>query len=244
VVGDVDPGGHVVAEHVLDVGEHRVVHVEAAELGQAGGLADEVEAGLGAPHQRHVEAGPAEIDDGRGGADRELDVVGQLGHGGDGLGYEHDLARGDPARRLLQQLLDRGAEPERVGEHQVAGPLARGRGPRDRRADQRLGEREGIGGLAVEDDGAGLFQASGHFAGSQGGLVAAALVGGLADQHRAVRPGERDRRHRGLRLADGARLDVRPAADRHGTGSRAEVHPQAVAHLVSHHPSSRPDTGT
>jgi hypothetical protein len=232
-----------VADDPLHQRQHLGVEIDAAQIGQAGRLADQVEPRCRSGHQGHVDRRPADVDDRGGGADLELFVAGELGRRGDGLGHEARGDAGRPVDRVREQSLGRAVVAERVGDDEIVGVFAqRRRRPGDHCGEERGRERTRVAWLAVYDDGPGVVEATGQHAGDQRRLVDAATIGGLADQRGPVGTRQGDRRHRhGARdVAQRARLEARTTANRRATRSRAEVDPQAVTHRLSPTPTRHP----
>ena len=114
-IGRVEAGDGAV-EGVVDVGEHGLVEVDAAEPLDAFRAAENVEAVLGGAQNGRIEGAPAEVVDRDQRAQVEAIVAGVVRGGGLGLGEQVDLAQSGQPGDLGEELELVGSPVRRVGQ--------------------------------------------------------------------------------------------------------------------------------
>ena len=122
-IGRVEAGDCAV-EGLVDVGEHGLVEVDAAESLDAFRASEDVEAVLGGAQNGRVESAPAEVVDRDQRARVEAIVAGVVRGGGLGLGEHVDLAKSGQLGDLGEEFAFVGSPVRRVGQGDHTGPAA------------------------------------------------------------------------------------------------------------------------
>jgi hypothetical protein len=223
-----------VAHRRPDVGEDRLVEVDAAEPLDAFGRADDLEAVVvGAAHGGGVEGAAAQVVHGDDRARLQPALRGVERGRGHRLGDQQGGVQVDLADGLGEQIELVVAPVGRVGQRDgprglallLAHPVD---GPPQHAGHQHLGRVRG----AAEDDGRRIADPPLELAGHAARIGRRPAGGGLAHQDLAVVPQEDDRRHGGRPVAQGQRLhDPTAFRCRCGVG-RAEVDAEVVCHAL------------
>ena len=229
-VREVERGDRAV-EGAVDVAEHGLVEVDAAEALDALGRTEDLEAAARGAQDGGVEGAAAEVVDGDGGAVGDP-LVGRVVRGGGlRLGDHRDVVQPGHARDLLEQLPLVRAPVRRVGQpHRDRRPALPLGDLGDHLAE--LGGHEVARGVrrAAQQDGHRVAEAALDLARDAVRFRGRAAVGRVAGEHAALGAHEDDGGHRGRPVAQRGHLDMPLTDDRSRRVGRAEIDPQPVRH--------------
>jgi hypothetical protein len=220
------------AHRRLDVVEHGLVEVDAAQALDALGLAEDLPPRGVATEDGGVERAPAQVVDGDDGARLHPLLGGVVDGGRLGLGDRGGVAQVGEAEGLPQEVL---LERAPVGGVRHDDPVRRltlpfGHGVDDR-AQQPGGQRVGRVGRAADDDRRGIAHPPLELAGHPQRFGDRPPLGGLPGEDRAVVAQQHHRRHHRRPGAQVGDLDPPVSPHRRRGVGGPEVDPQVVAHF-------------